>query len=405
MKKRITVYAILALVFSMIFASCATQVKNHDRWSYFYTDNPPVSILVMPPINLTTNVDAKDYFYYTLQAAVANNGYYAYPPLLSMEILQAESAYDAELFLENDITAFRKTFGADLLLFTKITNWKKHPVGGVVDVEIEYIFRSTITGETVYSRKVNCACDTSYKSGLANSGSILAIVGVIVDAVGTAIKTAVTDYTIVARGANNFGIDIPKGKYSPYYMKDYDTLSGANPGKLSIQAGYVTDNWAYQKSLLTTLDAKQPAIAGAAASLAPVKAAQSVSAGSDSSQSNAVQADGVSAAVTATQSAGPDGKIQLTIHTSRKYVYVTGSFVEGNNWKSGLKAVEVDKNTYVATITPPPGGNFNWKVVCVSGATRPVVKSFSTYQWNMVSWESGDSHPGWEHEATPVFKY
>jgi hypothetical protein len=91
----------------------------------------------MPPINLTNNVDAKDYFYYTLQTAVANRGYYSFPPLLSYEVLQQESAYDSELFLESDIAAFRRTFGADLLLFTKITNWKKHPVGGKVDVEIE----------------------------------------------------------------------------------------------------------------------------------------------------------------------------------------------------------------------------------------------------------------------------
>lgn len=271
--------AAFALAAVLALASCtsAAMVKNQDAWPEFYTENPPASVLVMPPINQTNNVDAKDYFYYTLQAAMANNGYYSFPPILSYETLQAESAYDAEMFIENDIAAFRRTFGADLLLFTRITNWKKHPVGGIVDVEIEYILRSTSTGNIVYQRKVNCACDTSFKSGLANSGGILSIVGLVVDAIGTAVKTAATDYTIVARGANNFGIDVPKGKYSPYFMKDYDTLKGANPGRYTIQSGQVTDNWLFASATLTSLQAKE--------ALVPSALAASASAGSSSASS------------------------------------------------------------------------------------------------------------------------
>ncbi len=276
----------LAAVLALASCSSAAIVKNQDAWPEFYTENPPASVLVMPPINQTNNVDAKDYFYYTLQAAMANNGYYSFPPILSYETLQAESAYDAEMFIENDIAAFRRTFGADLLLFTRITNWKKHPVGGIVDVEIEYILRSTSTGNIVYQRKVNCACDTSFKSGLANSGGILSIVGLVVDAIGTAVKTAATDYTIVARGANNFGIDVPKGKYSPYFMKDYDTLKGANPGRYTIQSNQVTDNRLFASATLTSLQAKE--------ALVPSALAASASAGASSSSTSS--SSGTSAA-------------------------------------------------------------------------------------------------------------
>ena len=283
--------AALALAAVLALASCssAAMVKNQDAWPEFYTENPPASVLVMPPINQTNNVDAKDYFYYTLQAAMANNGYYSFPPILSYETLQAESAYDAEMFIVNDIAAFRRTFGADLLLFTRITNWKKHPVGGIVDVEIEYILRSTSTGNIVYQRKVNCACDTSFKSGLANSGGILSIVGLVVDAIGTAVKTAATDYTIVARGANNFGIDVPKGKYSPYFMKDYDTLKGANPGRYTIQSGQVTDNWLFASATLTSLQAKEALVPSALAASASAGASSSSGTSAASSQSSPAQ--------------------------------------------------------------------------------------------------------------------
>lgn len=283
MRNKFISHSVLAIL-SFAFFSCASSkaVKNQDAWPEFYTENPPVSVLVMPPINQTNNVDAKDYFYYTLQTAMSNRGYYVFPPLLSYETLQQESAYDSELFIESDISAFRRTFGADLLLFTRITNWKKHPVGGKVDVEIEYILRSASTGSVVYSRKMNCVCDTSFKSGLANSGGIFALVGLIVDAVGTAIKTGVTDYTLVARGCNQFGIDVPAGKYNPYFGKDYDTLAGANPGKLSIQSQWVNDNALFAPATLNALAKKEaaPALSGAvsnASSVGPLPSGQSAS--------------------------------------------------------------------------------------------------------------------------------
>ncbi len=294
MKKINLFFAIAALFVELAFVSCASKnvTKNMEAWPEFYTETPPASILVMPPINQTNNVDAKDYFYYTLQTTMANRGYYVFPPLLSYETLQQESAYDSELFIESDITAFRRTFGADLLLFTRITNWKKHPVGGKVDVEIEYILRSASTGNTVYSRKMNCVCDTSFKSGLANSGGIFALVGVIVDAIGTAVKTGVTDYTIVARGCNQFGIDVPAGKYNPYFGKDYDTLAGSNPGNVMIQSNWVTDNALFAPATLDALAKKEaaPALSGAvsnASSVGPLSSGQSAS--NSSSQSSPAQ--------------------------------------------------------------------------------------------------------------------
>jgi len=46
----------------------------------------------MPPINKSTNVEAKEYFHSTMNIPIANAGYYVIPPFLSMEILKKESA-------------------------------------------------------------------------------------------------------------------------------------------------------------------------------------------------------------------------------------------------------------------------------------------------------------------------
>lgn len=232
-----------AILFSAILFSCATgsSVKKSEAYPEFYGENPPASILIMPPINKTNNVDAKDYFYYTLPAALANYGYYVYPALLSMNTLQENSAYDAELFLEGNVTRFKKNFGADLLLFTTITEWQKHPVGGHVDVTVEYALRSTTTGEFVYRRTGTFDCDTSFKTGLSGGG-ILGLVGLLADTVGTAVKTAATDYTTVARCCNYLTLsDIPYGKYSPGFGKDGESMSGVNPIKTSAKVSGVSD--------------------------------------------------------------------------------------------------------------------------------------------------------------------
>lgn len=83
----------------------------------------PMSIVVMPPINQTTHAEAKDYFYTTMYQPLCEKGYYVYSPYLTMEMFQQESAYDAEMFVEGDLSQFREILGADAAMFTIIKDW------------------------------------------------------------------------------------------------------------------------------------------------------------------------------------------------------------------------------------------------------------------------------------------
>ena len=78
-----------------------------------------------------------------------------------MEMFQTESAYDSELFLESDLNPFRNVLGADAAMFTIVKSWKKSTIGGKITVGIEYILRSTKTGETLYNRDGLITLDTS----------------------------------------------------------------------------------------------------------------------------------------------------------------------------------------------------------------------------------------------------
>ncbi len=234
---------------AVMLPSCVstdTSATKSEAYSAFYEETPPLSILIMPPINKTANVEAKDYFYYTLQVELANMGYYTFPSMLAMETLQNESAYDSELFVDADISKFAQTFGADLLLFTTIDKWEKHGVSGSVDVGITYQFRSTATGEVVYERSGSYSCDTTVKTGLANSSNIyVKLAAMIADAALTAAKTATTDYTKVATVCNRYSITIPYGKYSPNFKKDGGNHIGRNPFTAAGKMSEVSDNFQY----------------------------------------------------------------------------------------------------------------------------------------------------------------
>lgn len=95
MKKLLLVISALGILLS----GCTTTapVSKFSAYRGLY-EARPVSVLIMPPINRSTNVEAKEYFHSTLNVPIANAGYYVIPPFLSMEILKRESAFDSELF-------------------------------------------------------------------------------------------------------------------------------------------------------------------------------------------------------------------------------------------------------------------------------------------------------------------
>lgn len=208
--------------------SCTTPVTLSQQYPKMYEEKP-LSIAIMPPINHTTHVEAKDFFYTTLYMPLCEKGYYVYSPYLTMELFQQESAYDAELFLNGSLTAFKEVLGADAVMFTIIKDWSRSNIGGRLSVTIEYVLRSTKTGETLYNREGHITVDTSISSGMGG-------LELLVDMVATAINTAATDNVVAGRRCNAFVLsDLPAGKYSPYFGKDMDNPAGKKVVKAMVK--------------------------------------------------------------------------------------------------------------------------------------------------------------------------
>ena len=211
-----------------VFASCSTTKTMGEQYPAMYEEKP-LTIAIMPPINQTTHAEAKDYFYTTMYLPLCEKGYYVYYPYLTMELFQQESAYDAELFLESDLTQFKNILDADAVMFTIIKDWKRNNLGGKLTVDIEYILRSAKTGQTLYNREGKIKVDTSINGGGSGLGALVGLVA-------TAINTAVTDKVIAGRKCNAFVLsDLPAGKYSNLYEKDSQNPAGKKFVKATVK--------------------------------------------------------------------------------------------------------------------------------------------------------------------------
>lgn len=210
---------ILFTIATITLASCSTPKTMGEQYPAMYEEKP-LTIAIMPPINQTNHAEAKDYFYTTMYMPLCEKGYYVFSPYLTMEMFQSESAYDSEQFIEGDLGMFRQVLNADAAMFTIIKDWRRNNVGGKLTADVEYILRSTKTGQTLYQREGKITVDTSINTGIGGFGALASMVA-------TAINTATTDKVVAGRKCNAYVLsDLPAGKYSNMFEKDSTSPAG-----------------------------------------------------------------------------------------------------------------------------------------------------------------------------------
>jgi hypothetical protein len=228
-------FSVTCVLSVLFFSSCSTgkSISRKAAYPEMYRQHY-ATLLVMPPINKTNKVEAKEFFFTTLSQPLCERGYYVIPPYVSMEVFKNESAYDADVLLDRPLDKFGSYFGADMALFTIIHRWEKMAFGGVITVEVEYIVKSISTNATLYSRRGVVKLDTSVRSGASG------LLGGLVDLAATAISTAATPHVKAARACNTVSLsDFPSGKYSPAFETDSISPAGAKNFKVSVNSGTV----------------------------------------------------------------------------------------------------------------------------------------------------------------------
>ncbi len=208
---------LIMIMTCLLIVGCASgQYTKLSTFPKTY-DEKPLTILVLPPVNVSTSALAKEYLTCTLAEPITNRGYYVIPIEVSNKILQNEGLYDTETITPGLYPKFKELFNADAVIIPKILKWDTNyfVVSGNVTVSLEYALISTTTGETLWSYSGTQIVDTTEKAQGAGLGNL------IVAAATTAVRTAATDYIPIAKQVNlKIFETLPAGKYSPRYMKD-----------------------------------------------------------------------------------------------------------------------------------------------------------------------------------------
>jgi hypothetical protein len=100
----------------------------------------PRSILIVPTINRSLDVDAPNYVLASLPIPIAERGYYVFPVNTTKFVLEQEGFYEAERIHEQPPSSLAKLFGSDAILYVAIKQWdaKFAVFTTVVTVDFDY---------------------------------------------------------------------------------------------------------------------------------------------------------------------------------------------------------------------------------------------------------------------------
>jgi len=105
----------------VLLQGCATPPKPYDYTAY--KEAKPASILVLPPINATPEVQATPSVMAQMTQPLAESGYYVLPVSLVDETLKANGMHTPDDAQQIPVTKLREIFGADAGLYVKITRY------------------------------------------------------------------------------------------------------------------------------------------------------------------------------------------------------------------------------------------------------------------------------------------
>ncbi|MBO5804866.1 MAG: DUF799 family lipoprotein [Bacteroidales bacterium] len=209
------------VLFSILVSSCGPgRYTRMEQYPAMYQEHPG-TILIMSPINNTQHPDAGDILYSSLAHPLVDAGYYVVSPFIVGDAFTGVNGYKSEDYIEGGLKVFNQKYGADAVLFTVIEYWFKYGAG--ISTKIRYVLRSAHTGEILFDRTNSMTHDLSITTGFGSN------LGLLIDVAGTVVNTFATDYVYAARASNMYVFkDLPRGKYSPEYMKDQEAPARKN---------------------------------------------------------------------------------------------------------------------------------------------------------------------------------
>jgi hypothetical protein len=203
-----------------ILSGCATAPAPKKDYAEFRKTSPR-SVLIVPVINKSVDVDAPDYFLSTIARPIAERGYYVFPVNLIKRVMEDDGLADADMVHGSATTKLASLFGADSVLYVAIERWDSQYAvfATVTTVELSYTLKSGSTGQQLWKHKEKLAYDPAANQSQAG------LAGLIAKAVAAAVEKAKPNYMPLARQANGLAVyrvgqGMPAGPQDAMYQKD-----------------------------------------------------------------------------------------------------------------------------------------------------------------------------------------
>lgn len=195
---RSIVYGSLMLLV-LLSSGCATQ----ERYDYSALEaSKPRSILVIPPMNNSVEINASNIYLSTLSKPLAEKGYYVFPVAVINQFLQENGLQSPADMHDVSLDKFAEHLNPDAILYVVIEDWgqRYEVLSSTTVVKADMKLVDAKTGAILWDTRV------SYAQGSGDNGG--GLVGMLVQAVVDQVVGTIVDPTPgVARVANNIAIN------------------------------------------------------------------------------------------------------------------------------------------------------------------------------------------------------
>lgn len=214
--------ATLLIASVVLLSGCAVNPPIRKDFSEFRKTKPR-SILIVPAVSRSVDVDAPDYFLTTIARPVAERGYYVFPVNMTKRVMEDDGLADADMVHASDTAKLAGLFGADSVLYVSIERWdSRYAVfSTVTTVELKYKLKSGIDGKEMWSHSEKLAYDPAAQNSQGGLAGLLA------KAIVAAVEKAKPNYIPLARQVNGLSVSrlgqgLPAGPYDAAFQKDQE---------------------------------------------------------------------------------------------------------------------------------------------------------------------------------------
>jgi len=174
MKLRTLVQASAAAVIALILTGCAAQPYDYTN----YRQHPPRSIVVLPPLNESTAVEATYGYLSTVTRPIAEQGYYVFPVAVVDQFLKENGLPSAGEMHQASLKKIGEVLGADAVLFVTVEEYgtKFQILNSATIVQARAKLVDTRTGILLWEGKRRLQQNSNSGGGGALGALIAAIV-------------------------------------------------------------------------------------------------------------------------------------------------------------------------------------------------------------------------------------